>query len=219
MDRLSLRYGYLAIVLALAAGILSSGGCQGLLTTVMYIAKGNNLPPEYDGLWGKKVVVVCRPLADLKYRDTSVAKDLARQLGLLLHNNIRKIEVIDQRKVVQWTDENMWDEYTEIGEALEAEMVVGVDLQDFTIYQGQTLYQGKANVVLRVYDCTAGGQPVFEKELPQTVYPPNTGIPTSEKPEAGFRREFVRLLADQIGRHFYPHDPHADYALDAMALD
>ena len=219
MDRLSLRYGYLAIVLALAAGIVSSGGCQGLLTTVMYFTKGNNLPAEYDGLRGKKVVVVCRPLADLKYRDASVAKDLARQLGLLLHHNVRKIEVIDHRKVVQWTDENMWDEYVEIGEALEAEMVVGVDLRGFTIYQGQTLYQGKANVVLGVYDCVAGRQPVFEKELPQAVYPPNTGIPTSEKPEAEFRREFVRLLADQIGRHFYPHDPHADYALDATALD
>ncbi|GAF68683.1 unnamed protein product, partial [marine sediment metagenome] len=184
-----------------------------------------SIDAEYDGLEGKKVVVVARPLVELKYRNTSAAKDLARQLSILLRENVSKIEVIDQRKVAEWTDANVWDEYTEIGEALEADMVVGIDLQDFTIYKGQTLYQGKASVVLAVYDCTdlfdnaAGSQPVFEKELPQAVYPPNTAIPTSEKPEVEFRREFVRVLADQIGRHFYAHDAHADYALDAATLD
>lgn len=218
MDRPSPRHGYPAIILALCAGVLSAGGCQSVLTSVMYITKGTNVPAEFDGLQGKRVLVVCRPLADLKYRDISVAKNLARQVSILLHNNVRKIEVIDQRKVAEWTDENTWDEYTEIGEALEAEIIVGVDLHDFTIYKGQTLYQGKASLSLSVYDCSLGSQPVFEKDLPQSVFPPNTGIPTSEKLEVEFRRAFVRVLADQIGRHFYPHDKHADYALDATLL-
>lgn len=219
MDRPSLRYGYLAIMLALAAGTLSASGCRNALATAMWITKGTNTPAEFDGLRGKKVVVVCRPLADLKYRDTSVAKDLTRELGLLLKSNVPKIELIDPRKVAQWTDENTWDEYTEIGEALGAEMIVGVDLQEFSIYQGQTLYQGKATLALSVYDCIAGGHPIFEKDLPQSVYPPNSGIPTSEMREVEFRRKFVRVLADQIGRHFYAHDPYQDYALDATALD
>ena len=29
---------------------------------------------------------------------------------------------------------------------LNADMVVGIDLEEFSLYQGQTLYQGKANV-------------------------------------------------------------------------
>jgi hypothetical protein len=219
MDRPSLRYGYLAILLALAAGGLAQSGCRNALVTAMVLARGTDLPAEYAGLRGKEVVVVCRPLADLKYRDTSVAKDLARQLSVLLQHRVPKIKVVDQRKVAQWLDENTWEEYTEIGKALDAEMVVGVDLQDFSIYQGQTLYQGKATVALKVYDCKGGSQPVFEKDLPQAVYPPSTGIPTSEKAEAEFRREFVRVLAEQIGRHFYAHDAYADYALDATVLD
>ena len=36
--------------------------------------------------------------------------------------------------------------------------------------------------------------------------------------EAEFRREFVAVLADQIARHFYAHDPYADLAQDAAAL-
>lgn len=220
MDRFCLRCGRIVIVSALAAsGLLAAGGCQSALATAMWVVNGNSIPAEYDGLVGKKVVVVCRPLAELKYRDTSVAKDLARQLAALLRSNIQDIEIIDPQKVAEWTDENVWDEYAEIGDALEAEMVVGIDLEDFTIYQGQTLYQGKANLAIHVYDCSDGGRLDFEKQLPQSVYPPNTGISTADKTDAQFRREFVRVLADQVGRHFYAHDAYADYALDATALD
>jgi uncharacterized protein YbjQ (UPF0145 family) len=219
MDRSSLRYGALAIKLCLAVGMLAATGCQGALLTALWLAKGNNTPAEYDGLREKSVVVVCRPVAGLEYRDTSVARDIARQLSRLLQENVSKIKVIDQRKVAQWDDENTWEEFTEVGEALGADMVVGIDLQDFTVYQGQTLYQGKASITVHVYDCINGNQLVYERELPQAVYPPNTGVPTSEKLEAEFRREFVMVLADQIGRHFYPHDVYTDYALDATAFN
>ncbi len=112
-----------------------------------------------------------------------------------------------------------WTEYTEVGKALDAEMVVAIDLQDFNIFQGQTLYQGRANAKVWVYDCKNDGRVVFEKDLPQAVYPPNTGIPTSERQEPEFRREFVAILSDQIARHFYAHDAHADYVMDARALE
>ena len=97
-------------------------------------------------------------------------------------------------------------------------MVLGIDLQQFSILASHTLYQGKANVTITVYESDDDSLPVFEKDLPQTVYPPNAVIPASEKRANEFRREFIRVLADQIGRHFYPHDPHADYALDVEAI-
>jgi hypothetical protein len=95
---------------------------------------------------------------------------------------------------------------------------VGVDLEGFSLYQGQTLYQGKANAAIRVYDCKKGGKMVFEKNLPQSVYPPNTYVPTSERTEPDFRSEFVGVLADQIARYFYSHDPYADFGQDATAF-
>ena len=120
--------------------------------------------------------------------------------------------------MAKWTDENTWEEYTEVGKAMKADMVVGIDLESFSLFQGQTLYQGKANATIRVYDCQERGKMVFEKELPQAIYPPNSAVPTSERTEAEFRREFVAVLADQIARHFYAHDPYADVAQDASAL-
>jgi hypothetical protein len=91
-------------------------------------------------------------------------------------------------------------------------------LEGFSIFQGQTLYQGKANATIRVYDCHKNGKVAFEKILPQSVYPPNSAVPTSDRLEAEFRREYVAVLADQIARHFYAHDPYADMAQDAAAL-
>ena len=214
MDRFAIRCGVLVV-----AAVVAAGGCRSALFTVSYLLKGSDVEAEYDGLQDKKVVVVCRPVVELAYSDSSVARDLAKQVGILLKANDDDIEVVRQQDVDEWADENMWDEFTEVGKALEADMVVGIDLQDFTIFKGQTLYQGKANVAVRVYDCSQPGEPVFEKVLPQVVYPPNTGVPTHEKPEREFRQRFVEILADQIGRHFYAHDRYADYAKDATALD
>jgi hypothetical protein len=143
---------------------------------------------------------------------------LARHVSLLLEKNVRNIALVDQREVFEWADENTWDEYPEIGKALNADMVVGIDLEEFNLYQGQTLYQGKANVRLLVYDVAKGKEPVFEKTLPQSVYPPNAPIPASDHQESHFCRKFVAYLARQIAHHFYDHDSTVDFANDSTAV-
>jgi len=218
MDGSFLRYRHLLAALALLAALVPAAGCVGLFTTAAYLIRGTTLPAEYKGLRGKRVAVVCRPMVSLQYRDSTAAKDLARQIGNLLRQKVSRIEIVDQRRVDEWVDEHTWDEYREIGKALKADMVVGVDLEDFSVLQGQTLYQGKANVTVRVVDCEHGGKDVFFKRLPQVVYPPNAGIPTSEQQESHFRRRFIAVLGDQIARYFYGHDPIDDFARDADAL-
>ena len=166
----------------------------------------------------KKVAVVCRPLVTLQYRNASVARDLAQQITKLIQEKVPKVKTVDQQKIAKWTDENTWEDFPEVGKAMKADMVVGVDLESFSLLQGQTLYQGKANATIRVYDLKQGNKVVFEKTIPQSIYPPNTSIPTSDRSEAEFRREFVAVLADQIARHFYDHDRYADVGLDAASL-
>jgi len=199
------------------ATLLTAGGCASALATAVWLVKGPDIPAEFDNLRDKRVVVVCRPMTSSLYTNPNVAKDISQQIGRLLTQNVRKIKVVDERKVAEWMDTNTWDEYTEIGNALEADMVLGIDLENFSIYQGQTLYQGKADFAVKIYDC-ATGEVVFEQFPPQMVYPPNHPVSTSDTQEADFRREFVRVLADQIARHFYPHDPRAYWAMDAAAL-
>jgi ABC-type uncharacterized transport system auxiliary subunit len=218
MDRPSLRFAVVAALLLAAVSIASLSGCRSAIATAMYLIKGNDVDAEYTGLKGKKVAVVCRPPAGMNYANSTVSRDLVQQMSKLLQERVPKIKVIDAQKVAKWCDENTWEEYVEVGKALKADVVIGVELEKFSIYQAQTLYQGKANVAVRVYDCKDGGKVVFEKILPQSVYPPNTFIPTSDVQESEFRREFVGVLADQVARHFYAHDPYVDLGQDGLAL-
>jgi hypothetical protein len=218
MDRLRTPPWCLFWILTTALVSLAiASGCN-LMATAMYVIAGQNTPAAFDGLKRKRVAVVCRPVTSLHFRDSSVSRDLAKQVGLLLHENVAKIELIDQREVFEWADENTWDEYPEIGKALGADMVVGIDLEEFNLHQGQTLYQGKANVRLLVYNLAGGKDPVFERNLPQAVYPPNAPIPASDNQEADFRRKFVAYLARQVAHHFYDHDSTIDFANDSTAV-
>ncbi len=235
MDRPSLRYKIPLFLLLSLLSVMVSGGCVSGLATMMYFIKGTNVDPEYKYLKGKRVAVVVRPVADLQYPNPYVPQDLARQIGVCLQKNVSKIKVIDQQKVHTWCDENNPDDINELGKALKADMVVKVELGGFSLFQGQNIYQGRAISSIQVFDCRDEEKKakdkdapkkdkdtidniVFEKNLPETKYPPNTGVPTSDMQENEFRQEFIKVLADQIARNFYAHDANADFAQDAAAM-
>jgi len=217
MNRPFFRRGIILTALLLIA-LLPTIGCQSAMFTVMYLFKGTDTDPDFKDLKDKKVAVVCRPMVSLQYANSNVGRELAQQISLLLKEQVPKIKIIDQRKIAKWTDENTWDEYPEVGKAVKADMVVAVDLESFSLYQGQTLYQGKANATIKVFDCKKGGKEVFHKSIPQCVYPPSAPMPASERTEPDFRNEFVGVLANQIARYFFAHDPYADLGQDAASL-
>jgi len=219
MDRSKLRLGSLLAACGLLIAVISTtAGCHGLLTTMAILIKGTDVEAEFKGLEKKKVVVVCRPVANLSFGNPTAAADLARAVGKALRERGNKIQVIDHQKVADWTDKHDWNEFTEVGKALKADLVLGIDLQEFVLHQSNTIYQGQAAVSLTVYDCAHENKVVFEKSLPRTLYPPNIGIQTSDMSEGQFRRKFIDVLADQVGRHFYRHDAHADVGQDADAM-
>lgn len=217
MDRLRRRLGYLAMLVVLAALTAASAGCVNLLTGALYLIKGTNAPADYS-LKGKKVCVVCRCVGSMQYQNITVTRDLAREITKLLRQNVGRIEVTDQRTVETWMDENQWDEFDEVGKAMKVEYVIGIDLEHFSLYQGQTLFQGNAGAELKVID-VATGEVAYEKSMPQMKYPPNAVMTTGEIQESEFRSKYLKILADQLARHFYPHDTYADYALDATIDD
>jgi hypothetical protein len=207
----------LCVLCALA--ILPGTGCAASgLAAMMWVVKGTDIEAEYAGMKGKKVAVVCQPPASMVYATSSASKELAVEVGRLLKANGKKIEIVDPREIAKWTDTHTYEDPTEVGKAVDADMVLAIELDDFKLYEGQTLYRGKANVVLKVYDLKKGSEPVWEKFPPQSIYPASTGVPTTDKQEAYFRREFIRVLADEIGRYFYAHDSRAFFAADSAAF-
>jgi hypothetical protein len=206
------------LALLVLATVVPLSGCTQLLLTSMYFIKGVETPAEFKELKNTKTAVVCRPLVELQYSSSSAAEQLARVTGLLLKSRIKKIEIVKPQAIEEWTDENPWDEFTEVGKAMNADHVLGIEIEEFSLYQGQTLYQGRARVKVVVHDMREGGDVVFERALPEIIYPPNAGIPTSEKAEEEFRKQFIGVVADRVGRFFYSHDHRNDAALDSTAL-
>ena len=204
------RLANLLILLA----IMLPAGC-GWLSVALYNMNPDDTPADFEGLQEKRVVVVCRPVAELQFADSTVPRDLVRQVGERLNKKVRKIKVVDEREVSEWTDENSWQRFTEVGKALKADMVVGIELERFSLQQGPTLLQGNASMRVVVYDMENGGKQVYEKAVPRILFPPNTPIPSAEKSEGEFRRQFLAVLAEQIGRHFYSHDSLEDFGIDA----
>jgi hypothetical protein len=199
------------------AMLCSSLGCAAPLAGALWVIKGTNVEPECTLLAKKKVAVVVRPPATLKFASANASRDLAAEVTKLLKANGKKIEVVDPREIAKWTDTNEWEDPTEIGKALDAELVLAIDLEDFRLYEGQTLYRGRANVSIKVHDIKKD-EVIWEKIPPQTIYPVNACVPTTEKQEGLFRREFIGILADDIGRLFYAHDKGDMVARDSTAF-
>lgn len=202
------RRSWMICIAALLAGSLAVQlGCTRALVTAVYLVKGTDDPAEFSELNDKRVAVVCRSQVDLGFDAAGVDKQLAQAIGELLRTHGRHVKVIDQREVDNWIDENAWQDFAEIGRALDdCDMVVGVDLLSFTLYQGQTLYQGNSDVKLIVCDMSQDGKVAWEKSMNTVTYPLNNGRPAQDEPPAQFRRKYVAVLAKEIAEHFYRHD-------------
>ncbi len=211
---------YRALVLVLVAvTVVSSSGCIHLLmATGIYLWEGGNVEPaECDALKGHRVVVVCRPPSSNEYRHAGAAQSISQGVSELLVKNVKGIDVVNPREVDNWLDESDWGDFKELAKAVHAEMVVHIELTEFELFKGKTLYQGNANVTVSVYDMTEHGKLVWTHDLGEILYPINSGIPAQDKPVQQFEREFVGIVAGAVARNFYKHDPHDTFALDALA--
>jgi len=203
-------------LVALVACAAAVGGCS-TLGTIAYLVQPNDVPAEYDGLRGKHVAVVCKPIVELEFSDAGSARELAGVVGSLLEQNVRKARVIGQQEVARWTDENDWVDYPTLGKALDADVVVGIDLEQFRLHEGSTLYRGRASAHVRVFDVKKKTV-VFEQRIDEFTYPSDSAVPTSDRSEAQFRAMFLQMLARRVARLFHAHDSRTSFAEENLGL-
>jgi hypothetical protein len=208
-----------AMLAVAAVTLVTSSGCvpQLLATGIYFWEGGNVVPAECDALKGHRVVVVCRPPSSNEFRHAGAAQSISQRVSQLLVEHIKGIDVVNPREVDNWLDESDWGDFSELAKAVRAELVVHVELNEFELYKGKTLYQGNADVEVAVYDMAKHGQQVWSRNLGEILYPINSCIPAQDKPVQQFEREFVEVVAGAVARNFYRHDPHEAFALDALA--
>jgi hypothetical protein len=208
----------LCALLLAAMMLVSASGCPTMLATGIYVLQGGNLvPAECDALRDKRVVVMCRPPSSHEYRHAGASRAMSQRVSELLVKNVKGIDVVNPREVDNWIDESDWGDFRELAEAVRADLVVHIVLDDFELYKGKTLYQGRADVTVSVYDMRDHSRLVWERHLGEVLYPVNSGIPAQDKPVQQFEREFVGIVSDQVAMNFYRHDPTAAFAMDAQA--
>lgn len=200
----------------LAAAAPFTAGCSTLLT-VAYLVQPADMPAEFKGLRGKHVAVVCRPIVELQFSDAGSSRELASLVGSQLEQKLRKTKVIGQQEVARWIDENDWVDYPTLGKSLDADMVVGIDLEEFRLHEGSTLFRGRATAHVRVYD-VADKKVVFEKRIDDFAFPANTAIPTTDRSEAEFRGMFLQIVSQRISRMFHAYESRETFAEESLTF-
>ncbi|MEM8945163.1 MAG: hypothetical protein AAGD11_08270 [Planctomycetota bacterium] len=219
MDRSFCRRRRGLLILLVTAIIVPTTGClHGILATGIYLWQGGNVvPAQCEDLIDQRVVVICRPPSSHEYRHAGAARTIGKRISKKLEINVDGVDVVSPQEVDNWIDEQDWDNFKDLGRAVKATRVVYIELDDFSLYKGATLYQGDANVKLSVYDMTQRGKLVWERNVGQILFPRNSGIPAADKSIQVFQDQFVEVVSDQIASFFYEHDPNATFALDAVA--
>ncbi len=199
--------------------LLSTTGCiHSILATGIYLIQGGNVvPAQCKALKDQRVVVVCRPPSSNEYRHAGAARMIGKRVSRLLRDKVKGIDVVSPAEVDNWVDEQDWENFKDLGRAVKATRIVYIELNNFDLYKGTTLYQGDAEVNVYVYDMEDRGKEIWDRQLGQILFPRNAGIPSADKAVQEFERQFVGIVADQISRNFYRHNPNATFALDAMA--
>jgi len=201
-----------------AVGVIAASPGCGMLPTVAYWINGNNIDARFDGLVGKRVAVVCLDANSLK-GPGSEADNIAKAVARSLAYNVKDMQLVRQSEVADWFDNHDQDvaDYADIGRGVKADMVVGIDLEGFSIHEGQTLLKGRAAVVTRVYDMQRGGEVVYEMPQREITWPESGARHVTEN-EANFRIAFIQTLATRIAHEFYAYDAAEDYGIDAAFL-
>lgn len=189
--------------------------------TLMHAGMGNKVPPKYSGcaVPDRKIAIVCLTQSS-SFGSTTAAESICENVIKYLRNHIEEINLVDQQEIDRWMDENDWNQidYRELGQGVGADVLVAIDIRSFSLHEGKTLYKGRADVEITVYDLGLNGKIVFEEAPPEIQYPVTAGFFTSEISESEFQKQFVDFVAYRIARNFYPYELSEDFGRDPSSV-
>lgn len=208
----SLKLHRRALLLAAAGLLVPNAGC-GMLTTMMYWARGNPVSAKFPGLKDKSVAIVVFD-GNVQGGEGDM---LARRIGFMLKTYGKDIKVIEHQKIADWLDkqpENVAD-FKEVGRGVNADMVLCVDLDQFSTHEGPGLLRGRARIKVKVLDMAKGGKVVYDQPMTPVLFP-ESGPRAISEDEARFKSNFVDILAKNISKDFYTYDRMEDFGTDTQ---
>lgn len=195
-----------------------SVGCIGLLANFLNVMGAGLMPPAFEGLEENKVAVVCVSNSEL-FGPTQTSHELTSRMNRLLAAKVKEVSMVPSQKIEDWIDQNGWDmiDFVAIGRGVEADLVVAVDVDSFSLHDGATMFKGRSTLHMVVYDVQSG-QEVFSKSPPQIEFPTTAGVPAVSTSEREFKRMFLDMVAARLARNFYAFDINDDVASDVVSM-
>lgn len=200
--------------LALIACLFVLPGCNYVVLLGYLIGGPPSIEPDFDAMTNKsmtdkdiKVAVVCYAPTELKWDFDKIDQELGRYVSHRLGTH--GIKFINPTRVQAWLDQNPdWDKAEEIGEGLDVEYVIYIDLHKYSLYEenSQNLYRGNAEAIVSVHEMheDGHGEKVYSKEI-LSQYPLRAPRSTAEISYTSFKREYLTRLSEEVGRLFYEY--------------
>ncbi len=207
----------LVFTLFISVALLTSLGCAGALSQLMYVIKGHTVPAPYSGLEEKRIAVVCISDAS-SYGPDPLTYSISNALSVKLAQGLKEESVVVPVTIIeQWIDTYGWDgrDFLALGEGLGVDAVVAVDLASYTIYEGSTMFKGKSDITATVYNIAKGGQVDFNYG-PKIFEYPTHGRPAIQTTEREFETMYLGQLVIDLANQFVPHDHLDTFANDAI---
>jgi hypothetical protein len=180
----------------------------------MYIIKGHDIPAAYSEFESSSVAVVV--LTDSSsYGPDPLSDKIEHYIATKLMTNIDDIELISNREIENWVDINGWDEneMQDLGQGVSADYVLAINVDDYSIREGATMYKGRSEVKVSVIESATGK--VTHMSGPNHMEYPENGRPAIQTNDRKFEAFYLAWLTERIARQFYSHDPNSDVADDA----
>jgi hypothetical protein len=205
--------------LLLLSGLVLFSGCVGTAAQLMYVIFGNKTKAEFDEFKGKRVAVVTVADAAAFGPDT-LSESLSRAVTMHLVKNVKKIDVVPQGQVANWMDTHGFGppDAKALGEDVKADYVLIMEISDYTIHDGRTLYKGQCNFKVDVYNMAENGRLVFSRGPNEFIFP-RDGRPAIESSERKFEAFYLARLSDRIAKLFYEYDSTQDAAIDSQLMN
>ena len=206
-----------AVLLAIPVILITtSSGCINQLAGLLYVIKGHKVAPQFEGLEGKRVAVLCVSDASAYGPDT-LTYTLSKRVSMKIAQGVKQVEVISPARIEDWIDQNGWEEsnVVSLGQAIGAEMLVVIEVASYSIHEGATIYKGNVDLTVSVYDIAKQGQVSFVYGPERYSFPEN-GRPSIQSSDRQFESFFLARLTDHISRLFVAYDKMESFADEAM---
>jgi hypothetical protein len=198
-----------------AASLLQLGCAVPFAANFLHAVGADMVKPEYEGFAEQTVAVVT--LTDgSQYSQDVVARELSRMVAAIINQEIEDVTLVREDQIDTWRDVNGWDKtnFVEIGLGIKADKVIAIEISELRLREGATLFRGRCEAQVQVID-VASGDVEYTRRLEDYTFPKIAGQDITETTEARFRKLYLSMLAQEIGRSFHPYDAADRFAADS----